>query len=222
MAREDDYRNAAALAKDELAAMDPERLAGLCGAQAVAKQGAPTLEFSFLGQQIQAHWPQVDLVRADADQEVPIQQQVLLLHYLQGAWKSGGPDIAGEWMAFQDVPDGKFYMDAFHRRAKFPLLQAFGRRPESLKTHARSAYGAQPIDLGDVSVSIPALPRIRVALVLWAGDDEFPPEGNILFDRNTNAYLSAEDMAWLSGMIVYPLMGIARHDEKAEQEAKNE
>lgn len=219
MAREDDYRNAAALAKDDLAAKDPERLAGFCGARLSTEQGAPILEFFFLGQQIQAHWPEVSLARVDADQEVPIQQQVLLLHYLQGAWKSGGPDIAGEWMAFQDVPDGKFYMDAFHRRAKFPLLQAFGRQPRSLETHARSAYGAQPIDLGDVSVSIPALPRIRVALVLWAGDDEFPPEGNILFDRNTNAYLSAEDMAWLSGMIVYPLMGMAR-DAQAKQEAK--
>jgi hypothetical protein len=52
-----------------------------------------------------------------------------------------------------------------------------------------------------------------VALIIWKGDEEFPPEGNILFDRNILKMLSAEDIAWLSGMIVYPLMGMAKGKE---------
>jgi hypothetical protein len=47
-------------------------------------------------------------------------------------------------------------------------------------------------------------------LIIWKGDDEFPPEGNILFDRNILQILSAEDIAWLSGMVVYPLIGMTR------------
>ncbi|MBW1912080.1 MAG: DUF3786 domain-containing protein, partial [Deltaproteobacteria bacterium] len=54
-----------------------------------------------------------------------------------------------------------------------------------------------------------ALPLAPLALVLWKGDDEFPPEGNILFDKNISKILSAEDMAWLAGMAVYPLIGMA-------------
>ena len=48
---------------------------------------------------------------------------------------------------------------------------------------------------------------VPVALVLWRGDEEFPPDGTILFDRTVSKLLSAEDIAWIAGMVVYPLVG---------------
>ncbi|MFO7784717.1 MAG: DUF3786 domain-containing protein [Thermodesulfobacteriota bacterium] len=212
MARVDDYKNAAELSKRELGKRDPGLLAGFSGAGLSKDQDKALLDFHFLGRSVQVAWPDLEVCRADSGEEVPIQQQVLILHYLEGAWQSKGPSLTGEWMAFQDVPDGRFYQDAFQRRAKLPFLQGFGREPERLEELARTAYAAERIDLGDVSMAVSALPMIRAALVLWAGDEEFPPEGNILFDRNTASYLSAEDIAWLSGMIVYPLVGMAAAD----------
>jgi hypothetical protein len=53
------------------------------------------------------------------------------------------------------------------------------------------------------------MPKIPVCLILWAGDDEFPPAGNVLFDASISRYLIAEDVAVLSGMVVYPLIGMA-------------
>lgn len=208
MAREDDYRNAAEIARSELADKDPVLLADRCGGQVVSEEG-PRLRLDFLGKTIEAAWPEIRLSRPGSDEEIPLQQQVLLLHYLQGGWRSEGPPLTGDWIAFQDVADGRFYLDAFHKRAKLPLVKAFGSRPELLADLAGTAFGARRIDLGDVAVSVDALPRIRLALVVWAGDEEFPPDGNILFDRNIVSYLSAEDIAWLSGMAVYPLMGMA-------------
>jgi len=210
MARVDDYRNAAELAKKALAGKDPRILAQCCGAEVSEEGDQVGLSFDFLGSRVQVAWPDVGLSRfGSPEEEISIQQQVLLLHYLEGAWRSKGAPLEGEWVAYQDVQDGMFYLDAFQRRAKIPLVSTFGEKPELLSELARDMYGTEPIDLGDVSVSVPALPRIRLALVIWAGDDEFPPEGTILFDRNTAAYLSAEDMAWLSGMVVYPLLGAA-------------
>jgi hypothetical protein len=89
------------------------------------------------------------------------------------------------------------------------MVQGFGSRPELLVKLAEEVYGARPSDHGDCSVIVPALPLAPVALILWKGDDEFPPEGTILFDRSIARILSAEDIAWLSGMIIYPLMGMA-------------
>ncbi|MCF8063093.1 MAG: DUF3786 domain-containing protein, partial [Deltaproteobacteria bacterium] len=122
MAREDDYRNAAAIARSDLAVKDPALLADRCGAGIAEKGSGTALEFDFLGKPIQAAWPDLRFFRTDSDEDIPIQQQVLLLHYLQGAWQSSGPLITGDWMAFQDVPEGRFYQDAFQRRAKLPLL----------------------------------------------------------------------------------------------------
>ncbi len=209
MARVDDYKNAAELSRRALAGHDPQLLAGFSGGRLLEQGDEAILSLAFLGQDIHASWPEVNLSRAGSKDEIPIQQQVLILHYLEGAWRSKGPALTGEWIAFQDVPDGKFYQDAFQRRAKVPFVKGFGDRPGLLAELAGSVYKAESIHLGDVSVAVAAFPMIRAALVLWAGDDEFPAEGNILFDGNTPSYLSAEDMAWLSGMIVYPLVGMA-------------
>ncbi|MGD8388408.1 MAG: DUF3786 domain-containing protein [Desulfobacteraceae bacterium] len=209
MARVDDYKNAADMARKNLVTRDSEVLAGFAGADIQREQDGVHLSLGFLGARIRISWPDLVPVKEEDRAELPIQQQVLLLHYLEGVWGSSGASLTGEWIAFQDVPDGRFYLDAFQRRAKLPLVQAFGERPGLMAELAREAYGAESIDFGDTSVSVPVLPRIRIALVLWAGDEEFPPEGNLLFDRNILSVFSAEDIAWVSGMVVYPLMGMA-------------
>ena len=208
MARIDDYQAAVKLAAASLAGRDPKAVADASGAVYEAHTGGGgALRFPFLNREIALSWPDLQFSTRDAETEVPIQQQVLLLHYLQGA---GGGGVTGEWIAYQEVPDGKFYLDAFQRRAKIPLIQAFGERPDLMVTLAKEAYGAKPFDQGDCAVVVRALPLVPVALILWRGDDEFPPEGNIIFDRSIAGIFSAEDIAWLAGMIVYPLMGMAK------------
>ncbi len=211
MPRIDDYKQALNLGREDLSGKDPDLLATLSGAVIRKdKQGNTAISLNFLNRDITLSWPALEFSSTSSQEELPIQQQILLLHYLQGAWSSGGAPITGEWISFQEVPDGKFYLDAFHRRAKNPMLRSFGDRPERLVKLAEEAFGATPLDQGDVSVVISPLPLVRLALIIWRGDDEFPPDGNILFDRNILKLLSAEDMAWLSGMVVYPLMGMAR------------
>jgi len=207
MARIDDYRTAVELAKKELEGKNPKRVADQCGATFEATaDGNTSLVLNFLNREVLISGPNWDLSFKDTGDEVPIQQQVLILHYLNGA---AGVNVAGEWIAYQEVPDGKFYLDAFLRRAKNPLVQAFGGHPERLLPVTREVYGAKPFEQGDHAVVVQAFPLVPVALILWEGDDEFPPEGNLLFDRSISEILSAEDIAWLAGMIIYPIMGMA-------------
>ena len=211
MPRIDDYKQALELGRKELADKNPDLLASSSGAVIDRnKQEISAFCMSFLNRQIILSWPELEFAQKGSDAELPIQQQILLLHYLHGAWSSSGAGITGEWISFQEVPDGKFYLDAFHRRAKNPMVQVFGHNPELLVKLAGEIFGAEPSDQGDVSVLVKALPLVPVALIIWKGDEEFPPEGNILFDRNILKMLSAEDIAWLSGMVVYPLMGMAK------------
>ena len=49
-----------------------------------------------------------------------------------------------------------------------------------------------------------------VRLILHAGDEEFPAEANILFDRSIGRMLSPEDVAWMAGMLVYRLIALSR------------
>ncbi len=211
MPRIDDYEQALELGRKDLADKNPDLLASFSGAVIERdKQGNSAFCLDFLNRDIMLSWPELEFAHKGSDEKLPIQQQILLLHYVRGACSSSGAAITGEWISFQEVPDGKFYLDAFHRRAKNPMVQAFGHRPELLLKLAGEAFGAEPSDQGDVSVLVKVLPLVPVALIIWKGDEEFPPEGNILFDRNILKMLSAEDIAWLSGMVVYPLIGMAR------------
>ena len=206
MARVDDFYAAAGLAKKVLEEQNPKRIADRSGAGFIpGEDGGAVLTLKFLNRDLRITWPGLEFSDSASGDEVSIQQQVLLLHYLEGA----GAATTGRWIAYQEVPDGKFYLDAFLRRAKNPLVQGFGENPERLVEAARELYAAQPLDQGDVSVAVTALPTVPVALILWKGDEEFPPEGTILFDRNISGILSAEDIAWLAGMVVYPLLGMA-------------
>ena len=208
MPRIDDYKQACELGKKQLLERNPGLVARFSGAvMNREKESGMVLSLPFLNRTIAVTWDDFRMRFEETGAEVPIQQQILLLHYLHGAWASGGPASSGEWISFQEVPDGRFYIDAFHRRAKVPLVQAFGSKPEHLSKVAAEIYEATPFDRGDFSVVVRALPLVTVALVLWKGDEEFPPDGNILFDRTISELLSAEDVAWLAGMVVYPLAG---------------
>jgi hypothetical protein len=207
MARIDDYKNAVQLGKKELANRNPKRIASLSGAEFNADaEGRGFLKLDFLNKKVAISWPELDFSLIETGEEVSLQQQVLLLHYLIGA---DGSRTTGDWIAYQELPDGKFYLDAFLRRAKSPMVQGFGSQPELLKKLAADLYAAAPLNQGDIAVVIQVLPMVPVALVLWEGDEEFPPEGTILFDRSVSGILSAEDIAWLAGMIIYPLIGAA-------------
>ncbi|MDB9823253.1 DUF3786 domain-containing protein [Deltaproteobacteria bacterium] len=211
MARIDDFKQARALSIKDLSEMDPDLIANLSGASIESDAGGvKALSLKCLNRELTISWPDLEFLYEGTDEEVSIQQQVLILHYLNGAFVSKGAAITGEWTSFQDVPDGRFYMDAFIKRAKEPLLRTFGNNPGQMVELATNAYGASPLDYGDFSVIVKALPLAPVALVIWEGDDEFPPDGNILFDKNITMILSAEDIAWLAGMVVYPLMGMAK------------
>jgi len=211
MPRIDDYNQAATLAKGRLSEKNPDLLARFSGADIHRdKEGLPSLALLFLNQDLRITWPDLNVLSGKTGDEIPIQQQVLILHYLHGAWDSKGIAPSGEWISFQEVPDGRFYLDAFHRRAKNPLVQTFGEKPGFLVRLAKQVYHAEPFDQGDVSVLVRPLPLVPLALILWEGDEEFPPEGNILFDHSVIQIFSAEDIAWLAGAVVYPLIGMAK------------
>jgi len=210
MARIDDFRQARDFSKKGLSEKGPDIIADLSGAMVKRdKQVVRALSLKFLNRELNISWPDMEFSYEGSDEEISIQQQVLILHYLNGACVSNGAAITGEWTSFQDVPDGRFYMDAFIKRAKEPLLRTFGNNPRRMVDLATNAFGASPLDYGDFSVVVKALPLAPIALVLWEGDEEFLSEGNILFDKNISMILSAEDIAWLAGMVVYPLIGMA-------------
>jgi len=133
---------------------------------------------------------------------------ILLLHYLLTA---DGTPPAGEWVAYRELPGGLFYATAFAGRAEQPLARAFGG-PAGPSGPGPSAFaaaalraGGEPLALADRSFRFQALPRLAVAALLWAGDDEEEGAAAVLFDAAAGHYLPAEDLAGLGGFLAQRL-----------------
>ena len=203
MARIDDYEATFDIAAREFTGRDMTMMAER--ADALVVEGDKVL-VPFLGRKYLVGGDPVEVTPQDGGDDPHVTAKGLILHYLLTA---DGILPKGEWATYREVPSGEFYWDAFCRRAKDPLVKTFGHQGGRLVELASKLYGAEAGDLGSHSAIVEAFPRVKVALVIWEGDDEFPPEGNLLFDQHVSHYLSTEDVAVLSGMIVYPLLGAA-------------
>ncbi len=204
MARIDDYLEARRIAVN---ALNDQTLDAICNRSGYDSPDGQSLNIPFLDRRYRVRYPDFPFDdRDDPEREVPIQEQVLILHYLMGA---GTPAPSGQWIAYREIPGAAFYNSAFVKRAIDPLKKSFGGRPERLSAVAPQ-IGGRPIEAGDVGFEFLPLPKVPLQMVLYAGDDEFPPEGGILFDRSVDGYLSPEDAAWLAGMVVYRLMALGR------------
>ena len=205
MPRVDDYKTAIALAVPELQKANPKRLSGLSRCEYFHEDTRAGLIVPFFGQDRIVLWPEVKVLPAGGEGEVPLTEQILILHYLANAT---GEPLSGREIDFRKVPEGGFYWSAFVSRAQKPLLETFGSDPD-LYLKVAPALGGAVRTLGDASATFLAFPLVPVTHVLWGGDEEFPPEANILFDETIPHYLSTEDIAALAGASVYRLLGAA-------------
>ena len=97
-----------------------------------------------------------------------------------------------------------FTSPAFRRAIK-PLVTHFGKEPEKLLKTAE-IFGGYRADYGDAAVTIDAFKHVAVTMVLWRGDDEFAPEGSIMFDSTVSDYLSNDDIHALCENIAWKLV----------------
>jgi hypothetical protein len=204
MARIDDYINARKIAIETLSEQEFKNISERSGFEV---EDENCLRVPFLNRVFRVHFPDFEFSdQADADIEIPIQEQILILHYMLA------PDahpVAGQWVAYREIPGASFYFSAFIKRAIDPLKNVFGQNLNGL-SKAAAILNGKPIELGDVGFEFDVLPNVPMQVILYAADEEFPAEANILFDRSIGEILSPEDIAWLAGMLVYRLMALSK------------
>jgi len=207
--RIDDYKEALRIARESIVKRDLLDMAEKAGGRFEERGEEKIVRFNFFTDPCVLKVRGEDVsIEADVEgKEISLTDQVLIAHYLLGA---SGEKETGEWITFRDIPDGHFYYDAFLKRARDPFLKTFGNNPQLYEKVAPIIGGVAIEGVGDVAFDFRVFPKITVRIILWKGDDEFPPEASILFDSNIQSYLPVEDIAYLSGGVVYRMMGIAR------------
>lgn len=199
--REKGFQTALEKACHDLQKLEPYKTAYMAGCDFRQDDEGGQFLVPFFAEEHIVTFPHIS-VRNASGQEADITTRLIILHYLIHA---DGTFPADRWITFRELPDGLIYDQAFQKRASLRLVQAYGRDVKGFAAAAK-ALGGERLSFGDASYMFRLLPRVRMAVILHLGDEEFGPAVNVLFDAAAGHYLPIEDLAVLGGMLASKLI----------------
>lgn len=144
--------------------------------------------------------------RADTGDEMPSFIQSIILTYLATA---DGTTPSSRWIGFRELPDGMFYAQAFQGYSGGRLVRELEGGVEAFR-HAAEQLDGEPLEVGDAGYAFTVLPRVRLALVYWEGDEEFPSQARVLFEDSASHYLPTDGLAILGSQLVGKILKAAK------------
>lgn len=159
-----------------------------------AKLEGEALVFPYWDRQVSVTWPDLEAIYQPELENCSVFDLGMLLYYLHTA---DGIDLADRWISFRELPDGSFYNQAFQGYSGKRVAEHFGEDLEAFHAATRQLGGFQLTALAPAAYAFTPLPRIRLALALWPGDDDFPSHATVLFDAHSHHYMTTDGLALL-------------------------
>jgi hypothetical protein len=189
--------------RQALAGADPQGLAARTGAEWLPlPDSGGEFRLPLWGKSVTLTFPGFVACDPENGAELGPDVQALLLYYFT---ISDGAPLAGQWISFSELPDGRFYTQAFQGYTGNELVRVFKSSYEDFLRAAES-LGGQRLTFGDASFAFSVLPRVAVLAVFWRGDEDFSASIQILFDANAGHHLSTDVCAILGSMLTRRLI----------------
>ncbi len=187
------------------------KLRAIDRAEVAARSGATidplgNLRVEFLRREYvidQAEWT---VKRTDDGAAPPSLMQSLLLTYL---YTSDGTPPIDRWMSFRELPNGLFYAQAFQGYTGAELVRDLNGDVAAFKQASEKLQGSA-LPIGSAGYAFPVLPRLKLAVVMWAGDDEFPSQAQVLFQESAPHYLVTEGLAIVGSLLIGQIVKAAK------------
>ena len=110
-----------------------------------------------------------------------------------------GAALTGQWVPFRDVPGASPFAPAFEKTVLRPFADTFSGNLDRLRK-AAEALGGMPLPHSDAGYLIHAFACIPMEFLFWEGDEEFPAQANILFDRGVTGFIHVESTVTLASV----------------------
>ncbi|MDR3224995.1 MAG: DUF3786 domain-containing protein [Clostridiales Family XIII bacterium] len=128
-------------------------------------------------------------------------ERILILRYLdEGKYI----EPIGKYIAYNEMPWGDVYGSNFQGRVIRRFLHEFGSDTASLKRIMEETPGlcAAPEPKCDVGYSFLFMNGLSMKILMWEGDDEFPPSVQMLYDETVVFGYTAEDVAVAGDILI--------------------
>ena len=119
----------------------------------------------------------------------PLPTQTFLLRYLLEGKKV---HWSGSWKTFREMPWGEMYIKPYTGRVLARAAFTFGTRVQAFRA-ACEKIGGTPVAHGDAGYRFDFLTGYPMQILVWEGDDEFPPNAQVLYADNFADGFAAED-----------------------------
>ncbi len=126
-----------------------------------------------------------------ASNDFPGLQEYMILFCLYYLLNAKAVDISNKWISEKDIPGGATFFRGPHEIPCHLLSRRFENDITAFKRECARLHGA-PIDMADAAFRFDITPRIPVAVLYWLGDDDFPPEAKLLYDKTITTHLAPD------------------------------
>ena len=144
---------------------------------------------NLLGREFAVSHPDYAIRALDEGNLPPLPTQTFLLRYLleckDTVW-------SGEWKTFREMPWGEMYIKPYTGRVLTRAAFTFGFRVPAFRAAAEK-MGATAVRHGDAGFEFDLVGGYKMRILVWEGDDEFPPNAQILYSDNFAEGFAAED-----------------------------
>ena len=170
--------------------------------EAVARVGAKWdgKEFyvNLLGREFAISHPACVIRAVDGGTLPPLPTQTFLLRYLLEAKAVAW---SGAWKTFREMPWGELYIKPYTGRVLTRAAFTFGTRLAAFRKGAE-ALGGQEVKNGDAGYEFSLIGDYRMRILVWEGDDEFPPNAQVLYSDNFAEGFAAEDRVVVGDILI--------------------
>ena len=144
---------------------------------------------NLLGRTFAISHPDYAIRALDEEKLPPLPTQTFLLRYLLEC-----KDVAwgGQWKTFREMPWGEMYIKPYTGRVLTRAAFTFGFRIPAFRAAAEK-MGAEPVKHGDAGFEFQLVGGYKMQILVWEGDDEFPPNAQVLYSDNFADGFAAED-----------------------------
>ena len=165
----------------------------------------------FLGTVYQISWPDFQVSHEADDMgfyplETMTYARTLTIRFLLNGAEASG---TGKFKTYREMPWGEVYLRQFDGRCIKRLAFSYGNRIKDFQAIMEHMH-CVPVKHGDIAYQLEIFPDYLVQMILWEGDDEFPPSSQILFSDNFPISFQAEDMAVMGDVIIGSLKSFAK------------
>lgn len=122
--------------------------------------------------------------------------KIIIYDYVR---RKGDIPLTGDWVSLGHFPDAASHTKAFQSKAESKIAEKFNNRLYELKVRCTEMEGTETGSKinADYVCGFNLLPCVPLYLCFWVADEEYQASCKLYVDRNAEAYIDIEYLAYL-------------------------